>query len=278
METPTDRKAFQLGYWIAAHKPQLRIAHRLFWIGVNSIIWIIFLWHAVNWVTHIQQTTDIWRNISIDIVNWASRRAPQDIVVQKIDTVRYNEKSVDIMVTLYNPNDIWAASIPYTLSMNGSALEEGVIELAPEQTRYITQLRVPFSGDGLPNVRAVLGDPVWKKMADAADILPTQQWAFERASFHEISGDAAEAFRTELSFDLVNQSVFGFRQVEAILAMIDAQGAVTALNSVVVDTITTKEARQVVLRWPKDISRTHTPKLFIDLNLLDETKIIRTLE
>lgn len=279
METPTDKKAFQLGYWIAIHKTQLRKVYVGLWIAIVAVIWLSFGVRVIDWATHIQQTNDIWKNFSLSIVKWDSRVTPEDLQVVKISTVRYDDSSVDVLVHVYNPNAIWAASsAEYTLSINGSAVETTSLSMAPLQDRYVTRLRVPSTSDALPNVRMTWGKVVWEKMADAATRLPTQSWAFANASFHQITGDAADAFRTELSFNLVNNSVFGFHQVKAVVAMQSADGTITGLNSVVVDTVLTKDSRPVILRWPKALSRTDTPQLFIDLDLLDESKIIRTLQ
>ncbi|MCW1930610.1 MAG: hypothetical protein KIH62_004860 [Candidatus Kerfeldbacteria bacterium] len=280
MDIPTeDHTSFKLGYWIAVHKSSLRIAYTVFWVVIVAGIWISFFVRTVDWITHLQQANEIVRNAAQSIVKWDARVAPEDVQVVKISTVRYNASSVDVLVHVYNPNAIWAASSAnYTLSVNGNEVETASLSIAPLQDRYVTRLRIPSTSDVLPNVRMTWGKVVWKKMADAATRLPTQSWAFENASFHEITGDAADAFRTELSFDLVNNSVFGFNQVKAVVAMHTAEGTITALSSVVVDTLLTKESRSIILRWPAALSRLDTPQLYIDLDLLDESKIIRTLQ
>lgn len=279
MESTTERKTYALGYWIATHRVELHRVNVVLWLIINIGLWLSVGVRTVSWVSHMPQDVEIINALTAQDVFWNTRVVPKEIAVQKLFAVRYDEKSIDIVAQLYNPNSIWAAeTTSYDLIMNGVSLDKGSLSVAPLQQRYVTHVRIPFTGEGLPSLKMNIDTIQWRKMADAATRLPVQSWQFVPTGFREIQGDAAEVFKTELSFSVVNESIFGFRQARAVLVMTDADGTPQAVSTVVIDKILTKESRPVILRWPKALSRSLKPQLYIDVDVLDSDLVIRTLE
>lgn len=279
MESNTERKTFAIGYWIATHRIELHRVHVIFWVLLNIFLWIMVGFRAVAWVTHIQQDSEIVVALTAQDVIWSNRVSPKEVVVQKLFAVRYDDKSVDIVAQLYNPNTIWSSSnTDFVLIMNGTTIDTDSVSVAPLQQRYVTHLRIPFTGDGLPSLKMNIVHSEWKKMPDATRRLPTQDWQLIPTNFREIQGDAADIFRTEISFSVMNESIYGFRQVQALLVMSSADGVPQAVNSVVIDKILTKESRPVILRWPAALSRSLKPELYMDVDVLNDDLVIRTLE
>jgi len=263
------------GYWIATHRAAIHTAIVVFCAILAGSMAMLFIVNTVRWISNRQDTDNILTALGGPDVNYASIRKPQSITVQKtLSTIR-DEKTADLLVHITNPNAIWSApEITYQIELAGKILGPFTTNLAPKEEKFLTQQAIPFSGSTAPAVTVTILNTVWKKFADSSR-LPTENWAFTNAHYGYIQTSAENApFRTELTFTLENNSVYGFRNVAVVAQLQDTDGVIHGIGSVILDSILTNETRTLTFRWPLRLPGSITPIIHVNVNHLDEREVI----
>lgn len=275
--TTLSKSELTFGYWVATHRILLHNLVIAFFSAVAGGMIILFILNTVNWATHIQQTKDILASLSGSDVNFASIRKPDPVTIMHTAAVIRDDHSVDLLVDLKNPNDIWAAeSVTYQVEIAGKTLGPYTITLAPLEEKFLTQQAIPFTGSNAPSVVAKVLATTWQKYADISR-LATDNWAFTNAHYGYVQTTAEDApFHTELTFILENRSVYGFRDAQVVVELKDDGGNLLGIGSVILDSVLTTQKIPLTFRWPLRLPTNVTPVIHVNINHLDESDIIRT--
>ncbi|MFH1426691.1 MAG: hypothetical protein ABIG66_04680 [Candidatus Kerfeldbacteria bacterium] len=263
------------GYWIATHRSQIKMAGTVALAVVAGASVLVFLIITINWLTHIGQTNEIEAGLSQSVISYGQVEKPLNPVVVKSTAVRRDDSSIDIAVHVRNPNETWSAtSLDYEILAGGVSAGRETITMAPMQEKYLVRSGVPFTGSSVPTVSAVLQSSSWIKTADL-EVLPVDAWEFIQPSFRYIDGTDASVFKSELSFTLRNKSVYGFREPQVVVLMVDDSNNIEAIASVVVDMIGSLETKEMVFRWPMKLERSLSPLIYVNVDKITEERIIR---
>ncbi|MFC1597982.1 hypothetical protein ACFL2M_00420 [Patescibacteria group bacterium] len=266
------------GYWVATHRKEIKLAYTALLGAVAAASVIIFFIYLLNWLTHIQQTEDILQSLASPIEIFDAIRRPEDIVIAKAIAVQRDEKSIDVVVHMQNPNDLWGAvNIEYEVFTGSTSAGKETTTLAPLQEKFLTKSSILHSGTKPPMVTVTVHDVQWKKIADSSS-LPQDDWEFLNPSMRYIDSQTeALAFKTELSFTLRNKSVLGFREPQVVVLMQDAANNIQAIGSLYIEEISSLQRRDITFRWPKRLSGSLTPVIYVNVDKLTEERIIREL-
>lgn len=273
-----SEKALQRGYWIATHRNLIRKLYSIFWIALASISMLIFLLTLVNWLTHIQETRRIEAGLATDTVRFSAIRKPSDITFPRAQAVRRDVSSVDVVAQLKNPNDIWAAtSVVYEVFVGGNSAGTEEVTLAPLQEKFITKMNIPNSSVARPAVQVTIHSVTWKKMVDQSS-LPEVEWNFFDAQLLSVDSQEKDIpVRTTLAAQLQNKSVYGFRQPQVVVLLLDDADIVQGIGSIYVDQITSLETRTISFSWPERLSTSLQIEFHVNVDELTEDRIIRSL-
>ncbi|PIW36413.1 MAG: hypothetical protein COW24_05485 [Candidatus Kerfeldbacteria bacterium CG15_BIG_FIL_POST_REV_8_21_14_020_45_12] len=274
-DEPTKQQ-LKLGYWIATHRALLRRILVSTLAAIAGISVLIFLFQLTDWLTHIRQTNEIIASLSEPSANFSSIRKPEELAVRRSASVRRDETTVDGLVELVNPNDIWAATkVEYEILIGGVSTGRTTLTMAPLQTLVLTADSAATSGN--PPVQIIIHDVVWKKLVKV-DQLPQEDWAFLDAQLTPIpTSDANAIYRTQFDLTLQNRSVLGFRDAEVTVVLTDSEDIIRAIGSIQLVEIGSLESRTLTFRWPAQLSRSLTPSVKVNIDKLTEDRIIRKL-
>ncbi len=274
-DQPTGNQ-LKLGYWVATHRPLLRRLGIGCLSAIAGLSILVFLSTLINWMTHIAETNQITASLLEPSANFASIRKPEDPAVRRAVSVRRDATTVDAIVELVNPNDIWAATnIEYEILVGSTSTGRTTATLAPLQELILTTAATA-TGDA-PPVQFIIHEITWVKMAKV-DHLPDDEWEFVDASLSSIQSSAQNAlYKTQFNVTVQNRSVFGFRDAEVVVLLVDDENDVKAIGSVQLVAIESLESRPLTFRWPERLSRNLTPIIQINIDKLTEDRIIRKL-
>jgi hypothetical protein len=275
--TTISQRELSFGYWIATHR---RLLHRIL-IGFLSILAAsqigTFVYTSINWVSHIQETSDILTDLGSSDVLFDAIRRPVDIAVHSAQAVIRDDHSIDVVVNLQNQNDIWAATdITYEITIGGSSTGVSNTTLAPQEEKFLTKQSLPFSGTSAPAVQVNITDVTWKKFVDTSR-LPTDNWIYTNAHYGYVQSSAADVpFKTELTFTVQNKSLYGYREVNVVAVLQDESGNIHGIGSVILEEMRSEQAKTLTFRWPLRLPTDSTPVIHVNVDHLNEDNIIRT--
>ncbi|MBI2411088.1 MAG: hypothetical protein HYV32_04325 [Candidatus Kerfeldbacteria bacterium] len=272
---PISEKKLRMGYWIATHRQLIHTSYRLFWGLIAAISIGIFLFNAVNWAAHIQQTNQIWETISTPIYNLGARQNPKSLIPIRTEAVVYNDTSVDIVSDIRNPNTIWSAQdVEYEIFLNGSSTGVDHTTFAPEQEKMVTKMRIPFTG-GTPTARIEITHVEWKKTV-GDDAVPQAAWNVTNTALRTVQSTEKDAlFQTSLQFTIQNESVYGFREPEVVAILTDEEGRIQAIGRASLTQIDSLQTIDRTMYWEHRLPTTLQPKIVVNVDLLTEDRIIR---
>lgn len=274
---PSQRYSF--GLWIAKHRKLLHFIYVGFWCAIAGASILLFVVRFFDWAVHIEQTNEILTNLPKSINKYESRRPPKDLILPLSQAVNRDEGAIDIVVQIENTNDIWAATdVEYEIFSGGKSLGSEHISLAPFQKIYVTKIDIPHAGTDLPAISTIIHNITWKKFPNLED-LPVVDWTESDHVYKYIQAaeeGSALPFETEFSFNLRNNSVYGFRESRAVVLMKDEENVIHAIGAITMSKISSLEQKQLRYLWPKKLPRVLTADINIAVDLLTEDRIIRT--
>jgi hypothetical protein len=263
------------GYWIARHHAQLRKAG----VGLLALFagaWIIVaIGFFLVWLLHVPQTREIEQQLATSVLLYGEERAPEQISIESAYTVARSDDSVDLLISLRNPNAYWGATaVHYDISVNGKAIGTKTTTLLPGQQAYYAVVNIPAESPSTSTARVTLPKVEWKRIEKAdTTIVPT--WTTSNEKIHSVQATGEGSPQSVLEFDLHNRSIYGFRTVDVVALVKDSSDTIIAIGYYPINEIQSLEKRHLTMQWPKHIPTTSNVTFSIHVDVLDSTRIIR---
>lgn len=269
-----SKKNLAIAYWLSKHRHQFRKGRVFLLIAVVIIIFIIVAILGINWLVHIPQTNRIYASVGESPVRFDAVTQAQPIQIVQTDVVAHDDTSYDGVVQFRNPNTSWSAThVEFQIAVSGSEPVTDSITLAPGQDYFAVKSQIPVES-GTPNIQTTITSVTWKRTPDVK-IFPTPEWEFQNVHFGAIQTTEEIGPQSELTFDLVSKTVYGFREIEAVVILQDPNGAILAIGRQPISQIDSLGTEGVVIRWPKLINSNAQAVIHINTDVLTEERVIR---
>ncbi len=270
------KKELKTSLWLALHRTQLRLFGYIVLSSVTAVFVGLFIVVLVRWVSNIQLHNSIVAELSQPLVNYDAAQRPDTLVIKAAVATFHDDSSIDIAVQIENVNPRWGAdSATVEIFMGGKSAGQQQMSFAPGQQSVLVKTNLPYTGTTVPAISAVITKVDWKAYRNPL-ILPQAEWEFSNAAFRRISSTANNSlFQSELSFDIRNRSVLGFREPEVNVLMYTPDGSIQAIGHLTLDRIESLETRTLTFRWPAALQANLQPEIIVNTDLLNEEQIIR---
>ena len=208
----------KFGAWYVSHKILLRnilIGILLSW-NVITIGLGLFVWGKYLFFDYSQDEKNIY-SIATSYTPIASVHRifePQELTISQQKVFNSANDRYDFAVHVVNPNEDWVAMPKYKFTYNGGETATNEEVLMPGENRFLILYgqKLSFKPSG---IKLELVSVDWKRVDrhEVADPLQYvgQRYQFETSNFEFESAQKTDDFDAHtISFDLANNSIFGF--------------------------------------------------------------------
>ncbi len=269
------------GYWFTQHRVTIKAV----------VLSVFFLFFGILIAYNAKQIVDFYIYDEIgrlhgEIINThilsgdqLERYKPRSVQFQNASIISRGDGNYDIVVEVQNPNHRHKVLSLSTTFIVGSWSSEEIIDtLLPAEQKTVMLLNV--SDDGLvkaigegAQARVDSGDISWSRIRDI-------QWFDERNQFVGIGLKAKNittkqigATTRELQFDLVNESIFNYRDVE-IRALLYNRGKIIAAQRISTSEIRSDTSNKQALRWFYALPQVTNWKIELSTDIFDTDNIL----
>lgn len=270
---PLSDRNLSFGYWLATHRETLRAFYTVLWGIVAAVMLLLALLQSVRWFTHRAETEQFLLGLSQTPIDFASIQAPVPLTTRKAIAVFRTDTTIDAMIDMINTNPQWAAlDMEYEVQVGGKATGVEHVAFAPGQEKFLTKMQIPYTGTSLPPVQVQVLKTQWKKIPNPTETLPTISWAYADVTLRSIN---TEELKTELSFAVKNNSVFGYREPQVVALLVDEDSTIYGIGSVTINEIASLESKPVTFVWPQRLPTGLQAQIVVNVDHVLEDRIIR---
>jgi len=192
---------------------------------IFSGIFGLFFWGKYFFFDYQNDNVNVYNMIKTNVSQAViQRNNPVDLQVANKYIFSSSKDKYDFAVEITNPNKAWIATVVYRFSYeNGQTGNRSAI-LLPGDQRFLTEFGVE-SPDFVPaNIQFQLLSTSWKRI-DAHEVSDPLSYISERINF-SIDNIKFESFGTVgsgvgklLSFDVTNNTLFGFKSADFVVVL-----------------------------------------------------------
>lgn len=270
---PLSDRNLSFGYWLATHRQALRTAYTVLWGIVAGVLLLLAVLHSVRWLTHRGETEQFLLGLAQSPIQFSSIRSPTPLTTRKAVSVFRTNTTIDAMIDMINTNPQWAAlDVEYEVQVGGKGTGIEHVAFAPGQEKFLTKMHIPYSESALPSVQIQVLATQWKKIPNPAETLPAISWDYTDVALRNLS---TEELKTELRFSLKNNSVFGYREPQVVVVLVDEESAVYGIGSVFINEIQSLETKPLSFVWPQRLPTGLQAQIVVNVDHVLEDRIIR---
>lgn len=270
---PLSDRNLSFGYWLATHRETLRTLYTVFWGIVAAVMLLLSILQGVRWFSHRVETEQFLLGLSQSPIDFASIQAPAPLTTRKAIAVFRTDTTIDAMIDMINTNPQWAAlDMEYEVQVGGKATGVEHVAFAPGQEKFLTKMQIPYTGTSLPPVQVQVLKTQWKKIPNPSETLPAISWTYTAVTLRSVN---TEELKTELSFAVKNNSVFGYREPQVVALLVDEDNTVYGIGSVTINAIESLESKPVSFVWPQRLPTGLQAQIVVNVDHVLEDRIIR---
>jgi len=271
----------QFGYWFTKHRVVMKAVVLSFFYLVFGILIFYNTKQIIDFYAY-DEIGRLQREIAnIQLLSGAqlSKYDPQPVQITNAMLVKRGGDAYDLIVEVQNPNQkhkINALSLKFTVGVWQSELVVDSFLPAEKKTVMLLNISDKKLVEAVNNgaqPRVDLNNVSWQRVKDI-------QWFNERGQFIGV-GLVADNIITEqigsnmreLRFDLVNNSIFNYRDVE-IRAILYNKDQVVGVQKLSVNEIRSNILRSQSLRWFYAIPQVTNWRIELSTNIFNEDNIL----
>lgn len=274
--TPSGDFQLRLGYWIVSHKQTLRS-----WWGMSllSFIGLSLLWLVIFLAIFFSQQ----RQLDAFVAQTAGAAAgfntqsfrPQPIVLGPATIIVRDPAHVDLVATVTNPNQDWAAStLTVHFVVDGHALASQQLWLNANVSRPVIALNQAVAATASSIAEVMMDTAVWSR--NSATSFPPPSFTVDKQTLTPTTVNLNGQTRPTYSLlaTITNRSVYNFYQVTVPILLMSGTKpvAVDELPLVQWPTLSTKT---VTVTWPYAVTGATSATIVPQVNQFDSQNIYR---
>ena len=241
---PKGDLQLSIGYWIVSHKQTLRT-----WWGITSmaIIALSLLWMILFFTIYFGQEGKV-NTLLISGANGVGSFTttafqPQPLTAGTVTVIPRDDKHVDLVTELTNPNPLWGAqALVVHFTVNGVAQTPLHFFVNQGEHRPVMQINATTTNPTTATAVLVIDDTAWVRASIAS--LPAASFTVENIQITPSTVTVAGQTQSSVSVSasVTNTSVYNFYHVDVPIVLTDGQ-RIVGVGQVGID------------RWPTLVTR-----------------------
>lgn len=260
----------KFSYWFVSHKLLLRQIFIIFLIVLAVLFWFYVLWQSVFYLINYQKERASWYYLShsqSQSLTDLTQKAPQTLVVSDILLLNQTAGQSEYLVKVTNPNSDWLAAFNYQFVTGGDGGYKRQSFIMPGQSKYLLDSKFGATAGSFQ-----LSDLKWERVANFEQLRQIRNnFSYQNEKF--LAG-AKPGDPNRVTFDLTNNSSFGYWQVE-IKVLLLSGGDIVSGNTIVLEQFKAGETRPVELHWNIGLPRITGLEIIPEVNFLDASNIMK---
>ncbi len=273
---PKGDLQLSIGYWIVSHRQTLRT-----WWGIMLLAVIIssFLWMIIFFSIYFGQEKNITAKM-VSTINGlssltSSRLKPQAITTSPVTVIIRDDKHVDLVAEIINPNTDWAAdAITVHFILNGVAQKPLHLFINQGDRRPVMHVLLSTTNTATATASLVIDDVVWAR--DSAAILPPPSFAVAEIevtpSTVTLNGQTQSSFT--VGAKITNNSVYNFYRTDVAIEFLNGD-RIVGVGQVSLDRWPTLLTRPVSFTLPYPVALVTSAKIYPQVSRYDAGNIYR---
>ncbi|MFA7654436.1 MAG: hypothetical protein WCX97_05405 [Candidatus Magasanikbacteria bacterium] len=257
-EMPAGRFKFEV--WLVKHKVKIYQWTVGLLAAFSIVSWSFSLWKIGDYLIFgLEQDQLLIEELSQfnDYTVWHEHFSPLPLEIVSATALSGTTGKVDVYAMIANQNDNFFVSFDYYFLFNDNVTEKKTSFVLPGETKPIAELGAV--ANAVSGVEVVLENITWKRV-DPHSMSDAVGWQNDRLNFvvsnlQIIVPTTAEGIdATAAQFDLTNNSAYGYRSAEFLVALMQGETVMT-LMPLMINNFQSLETRAVDLR-------SYAPNLF----------------
>lgn len=252
---PLSDKELERGYWLVTHKVFLsRLAYLIF-IFFDLTLILFAAYKLINYYTSENAEYKNFLTETAAQLNYAPTNElikPKDLqlgTVKILDSGR-SEKSYNLLVEIYNPNDKFRIDFDYQFVYNGNPLSQSADYLLPGQKKIIADFSSDIK-DKAAGAEVVLKNVQFNRIS-AKEYPNPLDFIAERTNFKiknvELIPLNIKKDISKIKFDLVNETVYNYWEINLPILLYQG-GNIIGADKITLEKVKSGETRAVEINW-----------------------------
>jgi len=244
-----SEKQLKVGYWYVTHKIVLRGIFFVVLMALNIIVWGWIMFSlvknlAVDFNSFRQWRYDLLYDRFTNQAMVVEKTQPRSIVVNDVRSLPAQNKNLDLVATVSNPNAGWVGRFQYQFATakGNTQLRKGFI--MPSEQKVLMDLDI----DAGAVDRIIFSDVVWERFNNyPAYVAPRDVFNFSTPVFIPLSSsDNVKANR--VTFSATNNSNFNYYRPKFTVKLLRT-GQLIGINTLTIDSLKSNETQNLEARW-----------------------------
>lgn len=276
-EGQLTEKGLSWGYWWVTNRARIKSVFTLVLAVIAVSLFAYGAFGFADWffgsgVAERAQVSQLTAN-SIPYAAWNEARAPRPLQLDSARTLRGGTGSYDFLAEATNSNALWRAYVDYHFVAAGLRTPTARAVILPGDSVWLTALGQRNETD--PGAGSLEVEDVFWRRVNQHETLPDYvSWAAARLA---VVAEDVEFVRpgandplatSRASFNLVNDTAFGYHRVPLMVTLWNGSALVGA-NRIVVSSLRAGESRLVEAVWFSDVTGVTRVEVKPDLDLFD---------
>jgi len=274
---PQGDLQLSIGYWLVSHKATLR---KWWAISLLSFIGLSFLGGAVFTIIFYSQSGTVDRQLASRaqaIGQWtaAALQTPKDVRVSTATVIARDNRHVDLVATVTNPNASWGATtLKVHFSVDGKPTSTQTLFVNPSDERPVIQPNVRVTDSQSAQAELVVESTAWTKTN--ASSLPAANFATDSLTLTPttVSVNGQSVATVTVRAGLTNRSVYNFRRVVVPIELFNGS-TIVAVDQISTDAWPTLTSKTITTTWSYPVSGELTARLFPQVSRFDQDNVYR---
>ncbi|MFA6228522.1 MAG: hypothetical protein WC668_05080 [Patescibacteria group bacterium] len=262
-------KQLKWSYWYVTNKLFLRRSLIIFLIAVAVLFWLYALYGLITYLLDFNRLNTEAANMlhspsAAQVILDQSR--PQPLKFSEVIVLPAASGHYDLAVEARNPNTDWLGLFDYRLNANGSTSPARSGFILPGADKYLIGI-----GSDSAQANFTAENFRWQKIANFSALKNARdRFVIENEQY---SPPAKLGEPSRISFDITNDSSYGYWQVNAI-ALLYSRGSIVAVNYAAITRLESLETRTIEMNWAQDLPTIDSIQIIPEVNYLDAGSII----
>lgn len=255
-----------------------------FLIAINVGLWGFSLWglldaYVLSWPRESRMNREISENAFVALSLQSNR--PEGIQTRAVSVFQGTEDRLDMIVPVYNPNEVWWASFTYRFNVSGELTDAQSGFLLPGERTYLGVFGyLPEKAGGRSAVLTV-DNVQWHRVDPRQVGANYEEWVSARNGFEykdvAFEQDLVIGGRrvSRTSFDLANTSAYGYWNL-GLIVVLKRNEAPIAATYTTLDKLKAGETRSVNIDWFETLPAATETEIVPHVNYLDDSVYLPT--
>ncbi|MFA6594490.1 MAG: hypothetical protein WCT16_04540 [Candidatus Buchananbacteria bacterium] len=256
-------------YWYVTNKLFLRKALIVTLIVVAVLFWLYALYGLITYLLDFNRlNTEAASMLHSPSAAQAilDQSQPQPLKFSEVMVLPATAGHYDLAVEVKNPNAGWLGLFDYRLSANGSTTPARSGFVLPGDDKYLIGI-----GSDSAQVNFIAENFRWQKIENFAALKKDRNRLVIENEQYLSPVKTGEPSR--ISFDITNDSSYGFWQVNAA-ALLYSGGSLVAVNYATITRLESLETRTIEMNWSHSLPSIDSIQILPEVNYLDSNSII----